>query len=165
MEITRVCPMDKVSNTYEIPCTAQQLIDYENGMKLQDAFPDCNPAQREFIKTGYGADAQKALFGNAVGLNPVKEESGIIIDANPTNYDADGVDRDLSRGNHSFDNDDDLSGGEVFATGLGMNYPDDFEDDDEDPEDDDTDKDWEKRDVFFPEDDGQFGFDDDEYYM
>lgn len=35
---------------------------------IQDVFPELNPAQREFIKTGYCSECQHLLFGSRYNI-------------------------------------------------------------------------------------------------
>lgn len=47
----------------DLNITETQLFKYENSMALiQDVFPNLNPEEREFIKTGYCDDCQNILF-------------------------------------------------------------------------------------------------------
>ena len=63
MEVVRLCPMCGNITKKELDITDEQLFKYENSMALiQDVFPNLNPAEREFIKTGYCDDCQNILF-------------------------------------------------------------------------------------------------------
>lgn len=53
MKFTRRSPLDGKINTLEVPCTFEQLLDYERGMLIQQAMPDVPAPLREFILTGY----------------------------------------------------------------------------------------------------------------
>ena len=63
----QVCPM--CHNGHYIELTNEQerrLWDYHNSdILIQEAFPELNVAEREFLKTGYCLKCQKLLFGRA----------------------------------------------------------------------------------------------------
>lgn len=48
--IERKCPMCKETKTVNF--SEDGLIAWQNGMKIQHAFPDMTPGQREFLLTG-----------------------------------------------------------------------------------------------------------------
>jgi len=52
MEVTRVSNLTGIKRTMELNITHQQLLDYEKGMKAQDAFRNLTPSEREFFMTG-----------------------------------------------------------------------------------------------------------------
>ena len=53
MQITRTNPFTGESNTRDLDVTYDQITAYYNeGLLLQDAFPDLSADDREFIKTG-----------------------------------------------------------------------------------------------------------------
>jgi len=52
MQITRKSIISNMIRTVELDITQKQLDDYENGVLLQDAFPNLSPNEREFIKSG-----------------------------------------------------------------------------------------------------------------
>mgnify|MGYP001070825469 FL=1 len=53
MKITRTNPFTGKDNTRDLDVTDAQLIAYyEQGLLLQDAFPNLSADDREFIKTG-----------------------------------------------------------------------------------------------------------------
>jgi len=52
MEITRVSKLTGIKRTMELDITLEQLIDYEKGMKVQNAFSNLTPSEREFFITG-----------------------------------------------------------------------------------------------------------------
>ena len=68
--IKQKCPMcNKVG---EITVDADSYNKYTQGALIQDAFANLNPAEREFIKTGYCLDCQEMLFGNDYKSNIIK---------------------------------------------------------------------------------------------
>jgi hypothetical protein len=62
MRITRMNPFNLKKYTLEIPVTQQQLDNWKNGMLIQNAMPNLNPEQREFIKTGILGDDWDDMF-------------------------------------------------------------------------------------------------------
>ena len=52
MQITRTSMLTKITRTFNLNVTQQQLDNYANGMLLQNAFPNLTPSEREFIKSG-----------------------------------------------------------------------------------------------------------------
>lgn len=53
MQITRTNPFTGKTNTRDLDVTEAQLVAYyEEGVLLQDAFPNLSADDREFIKTG-----------------------------------------------------------------------------------------------------------------
>ena len=62
MKVRQTCPI--CGQTHEIEVDAQKLHLWMNKeLLIQDAFPDLNPAEREFIKLGYCPECQSLLFG------------------------------------------------------------------------------------------------------
>jgi hypothetical protein len=52
MEITRTSKLTGIRRTMDLDITLQQMLDYEKGMLIQNAFPNLTPAEREFFMTG-----------------------------------------------------------------------------------------------------------------
>ena len=53
LAITRTSALSGTTRTMLLPVTTKQLqAYYDHNVLLQNAFPDCSPDQREFIKTG-----------------------------------------------------------------------------------------------------------------
>jgi hypothetical protein len=63
MEITRTSLATGTTRTLDLNVTLEQLNNYAQGALLQDAFPNLNPDEREFIKTGITAEEWDSLFG------------------------------------------------------------------------------------------------------
>lgn len=57
MLIKKIDPFTGKTNEVEIPVTIQQLEDWGNGKMIQDAMPNLNPDQREFLMTGIMPDS------------------------------------------------------------------------------------------------------------
>jgi len=63
MKITRTNPFNAAeSNTMDLPITLDQVDAYMQGVLVQDAFPQLDAAQREFIKTGITDDIWDKIF-------------------------------------------------------------------------------------------------------
>ena len=53
MKITRTSPLTGEIATKEIDVTSAQIVSWERGELVQNAFPNSTPSEREFIKSGY----------------------------------------------------------------------------------------------------------------
>ncbi len=62
MKITRISDISCVQRTMELDITKEQIDAYLNGTLLQNAFPNLNAGEREFIKTGITPAEWKAIF-------------------------------------------------------------------------------------------------------
>jgi len=63
MNITRTSPLTGETATREIDLTAAQIVSWEGGELVQNAFPNTTPSEREFIKSGYTDYDWNAMFG------------------------------------------------------------------------------------------------------
>ena len=63
MKITRTSPLTGETATREIDITAAQIVSWEGGELVQNAFPNTSPSEREFIKSGYTDYDWNAMFG------------------------------------------------------------------------------------------------------
>ena len=71
MIIDRTCPM--CGETHYIEVNEDKYYEYEFSRALiQDVFPELNPHEREFIKTGYCPKCQELLFGIAYDGKKIK---------------------------------------------------------------------------------------------
>lgn len=52
MKITRKSPISGNVNTLELNITEEQMTDWKSGTLVQNAFPQLNPSEREFLITG-----------------------------------------------------------------------------------------------------------------
>lgn len=68
MVISRFCPMCGQKTERELDITSSQISAYQNGTLIQDAFPNLDADDREFIKTGYCQKCIEVLFA------PVEDE-------------------------------------------------------------------------------------------
>jgi len=62
MTITRISPITGVVHTLDLPVTEEQLIEYQQGALLQNAFPHLSAGDREFIKSGITDAEWQSLF-------------------------------------------------------------------------------------------------------
>jgi len=62
MEITRTSVATDITRTVDMPITMAELLKYEGGASLHDAFPGLDADQREFILTGITADEWNNLY-------------------------------------------------------------------------------------------------------
>lgn len=62
MLIERRSLVSGVLRTLDLPITEDQIEMWESGAKVQDAFPNLTPSQREFILTGITDDEWDAAF-------------------------------------------------------------------------------------------------------
>lgn len=62
MKITRHSQLTGIKRTLDLPITEAQLRSFKGGTLIQDAFPDLDPDQREFIMTGITAEEWDAAF-------------------------------------------------------------------------------------------------------
>lgn len=63
MLITRRSMFTGKIHQVDLPVTQEQIDRYNNGVLLQNAFPDLTSEQREFIKTGVTPEEWKEVFG------------------------------------------------------------------------------------------------------
>ncbi len=63
MLITRKSMLSGKNHTMELPVNQAQLDAYAAGELVQDAFPNLDADEREFIKTGITAEEWEAAFG------------------------------------------------------------------------------------------------------
>lgn len=62
MQITRTSPHSGITRTLDLPITDQQLAAFNSGALVQQAFPDLNMNQREFILTGITQEEWDEMF-------------------------------------------------------------------------------------------------------
>ena len=69
MKLSMMSPLTGKTNTMELPITEERLNNWKRDRKtnrtllIQDAFPDLNHEQREFIMTGYTPEDWDEIFG------------------------------------------------------------------------------------------------------
>lgn len=63
MEITKASALSGNINTREIDCTQEQMENFLNGTKVQDAFPHLSADDREFILSGITPEEWNEVFG------------------------------------------------------------------------------------------------------
>lgn len=64
MKITRTSKFSGITRTLDLDITQEQLLSYEKGLKIQHAFPNLTPAEREFFMTGITEEEWSELFNN-----------------------------------------------------------------------------------------------------
>lgn len=64
MIIERTNPFTGKVNRMDLPVSRAQIERWQNGACSQDAFPNLNPNQREFIQTGLLPEDWTAIFGD-----------------------------------------------------------------------------------------------------
>lgn len=64
MKITRQSQITGKWHTLELDVTDEQIMKYNAGTLLQNAFPNLNREDREFIKSGITGEEWKATFGS-----------------------------------------------------------------------------------------------------
>lgn len=62
MKVTRTSKLSGITRTIELDITQDQLLSYEEGLRIQHAFPNLTPAEREFFMTGITDEEWKELF-------------------------------------------------------------------------------------------------------
>ena len=71
MDIVNTCPM--CGSTHWMRINGEQYEKYKyGGVLIQDAFPELDPFEREFIKTGYCPECQELLFGTTYNGSKIK---------------------------------------------------------------------------------------------
>lgn len=63
MEITRTSIFSGITRTKELDITEDEMLNYMNGTLIQEAFPNLNEDDREFILTGTTAEEWDQMFG------------------------------------------------------------------------------------------------------
>lgn len=63
MRVTRKSPFSGETNTLWLNITAPQIQAYDEGVLLQNAFPNLSADEREFFKTGITAEEWDVTFG------------------------------------------------------------------------------------------------------
>ena len=63
MLIERVSQLSGIPRILDLPITQEQLMAYERGALLQEAFPNLCPSDREFIKSGITDEEWQSIFG------------------------------------------------------------------------------------------------------
>ena len=64
MKFPRLSPISGKINTMDLDVTKDQFVAWEKGALIQDAFPNLNMYEREFLKTGITPDEWDAKFGD-----------------------------------------------------------------------------------------------------
>lgn len=64
MKFPRLSPISGKINTLDLDVTVDQFVAWEKGALIQDAFPNLNMYEREFIISGITKDEWDAKFGD-----------------------------------------------------------------------------------------------------
>lgn len=64
MQVTRTSMISGKTRTLDLNITQYQIMAYNAGMLIQDAFPNLSATEREFLMTGITAEEWDATFGN-----------------------------------------------------------------------------------------------------
>lgn len=64
MLVRRTSQISGKVHEMELSITHEQVIDFQCGALVQDAFPNLTPAEREFILTGITPEEWDDVFGN-----------------------------------------------------------------------------------------------------
>tara|TARA_B100001093_G_C26363081_1_gene815385 strand:+ start:453 stop:668 length:216 start_codon:yes stop_codon:yes gene_type:complete len=64
MKLPRLSPISGKINTLDLDVTVDQFVAWEKGALIQDAFPNLNMYEREFIISGITKDEWDAKFGD-----------------------------------------------------------------------------------------------------
>lgn len=62
MMIRRTSTVSGLTREQDLPITDEQINAYLSGALIQQAFPDCTPAQREFFLSGISEEEWDAIF-------------------------------------------------------------------------------------------------------
>lgn len=62
MKITRKSQISGTMNTMDLDVTEAQVIEFESGVFVQDAFPNLTAGEREFILTGITPEEWAKVF-------------------------------------------------------------------------------------------------------
>lgn len=63
MKVTRTSQATGITREMELNITDEQIMKYEKGALIQDAFPNLTPSEREFLMTGITEDEWNDIFG------------------------------------------------------------------------------------------------------
>ena len=66
MKVTRTSSLSGITRTMDLPITQEQLLEYEKGALIQDAFWNLTPSEREFFKTGITEDEWNITFNGGI---------------------------------------------------------------------------------------------------
>lgn len=66
MEITRKSMYSGIIRTMDLPITQEQIDNWQSGTLIQNAFPQLNADQREFLMTGISAAEWNAMCGDDI---------------------------------------------------------------------------------------------------
>ena len=62
--VTRTSEYSGITRSLPLEITKEQILKYSNGAFIQDAFPNLNDDEREFIKSGITSEEWEEIFGD-----------------------------------------------------------------------------------------------------
>ena len=66
MNITRTSIVSNITRTLELDCTPEQVQAWEEGELAQNAFPNLDASEREFLMTGITAEEWDDMFSEEI---------------------------------------------------------------------------------------------------
>ena len=64
MKVSKRSPLTGVENTMDLDITEEQIAQWKGGVLIQDAMPQLNDDEREFLITGYTPEDWESIFGD-----------------------------------------------------------------------------------------------------
>lgn len=78
MKITRISNLTQLSHTMEVPCTQEQLDNFNAGMHILNAMPNVSPELREFVLSGITPEEWNSMKFSDDDDDELDEEDGFI---------------------------------------------------------------------------------------
>ena len=66
MNITRTSIVSNITRTLELDCTPEQVQAWEEGELAQNAFPNLDASEREFVMTGITSEEWDDMFSEEI---------------------------------------------------------------------------------------------------
>ena len=66
MNITRTSIVSNITRTLELDCTPEQVQAWEEGELAQNAFPNLDASEREFVMTGITSEEWDEMFSEEI---------------------------------------------------------------------------------------------------
>ena len=66
MNITRTSIVSNITRTLELDCTPEQVQAWEDGELAQNAFPNLDASEREFVMTGITSEEWDEMFSEEI---------------------------------------------------------------------------------------------------
>jgi hypothetical protein len=71
MIITRTSELSGIRRSLNLPISIVQILEWQGGKLIQEAFPQLNPSQREFLMTGITDDEWNTMLDEPGREEPV----------------------------------------------------------------------------------------------